>query len=78
MPISINTSLEHVLTATTTLNCVVCYRLLCRDSGGETESMLLNETVPPWVIDITVDVSTTVLPYIRADQRLNTQQVGVM
>ncbi len=32
-------------------------RLLCRDSGGETESMLLNETVPQWVIDITVDVS---------------------
>uniref|UniRef100_A0A3Q4HDN5 WD repeat-containing protein 48 n=1 Tax=Neolamprologus brichardi TaxID=32507 RepID=A0A3Q4HDN5_NEOBR len=27
--------------------------LLCRDSGGETESMLLNETVPQWVIDIT-------------------------
>lgn len=35
----------------------VCFRLLCRDSGGETESMLLNETVPQWVIDITVDVS---------------------
>lgn len=35
----------------------VCLRLLCRDSGGETESMLLNETVPQWVIDITVDVS---------------------
>lgn len=33
------------------------FRLLCRDSGGETESMLLNETVPQWVIDITVDVS---------------------
>lgn len=33
------------------------HRLLCRDSGGETESMLLNETVPQWVIDITVDVS---------------------
>ncbi|ELV14174.1 WD repeat-containing protein 48 [Tupaia chinensis] len=32
------------------------FRLLCRDSGGETESMLLNETVPQWVIDITVDV----------------------
>lgn len=35
----------------------VVFRLLCRDSGGETESMLLNETVPQWVIDITVDVS---------------------
>lgn len=35
----------------------MCLRLLCRDSGGETESMLLNETVPQWVIDITVDVS---------------------
>ncbi|EMP36127.1 WD repeat-containing protein 48 [Chelonia mydas] len=32
------------------------FRLLCRDSGGETESMLLNETVPQWVIDITVDL----------------------
>ncbi|GAB1294815.1 WD repeat-containing protein 48 [Apodemus speciosus] len=31
------------------------FRLLCRDSGGETEAMLLNETVPQWVIDITVD-----------------------
>ncbi|XP_016099984.1 WD repeat-containing protein 48 [Sinocyclocheilus grahami] len=34
------------------------FRLLCRDSGGETESMLLNETVPQWVIDITVDYLT--------------------
>lgn len=40
------------------MSCVMCCRLLCRDSGGETESMLLNETVPQWVIDITVDVST--------------------
>lgn len=37
--------------------CIRVCRLLCRDSGGETESMLLNETVPQWVIDITVDVS---------------------
>lgn len=40
-------------------NLLICFRLLCRDSGGETESMLLNETVPQWVIDITVDVSTS-------------------
>jgi WD repeat-containing protein 48 len=33
------------------------FRLLCRDSRGETESMLLNETVRQWVIDITVNVS---------------------
>ena len=33
------------------------FRLLCRDAGGETESILLSETVPPWVIDIVVDVS---------------------
>lgn len=33
------------------------FRLLCRDAGGETEQMLLNETVPPWVVDIVVDVS---------------------
>lgn len=32
-------------------------RLLCRDAGGETEQMLLGETVPPWVVDITVEVS---------------------
>ncbi|XP_023931013.1 WD repeat-containing protein 48-like [Lingula anatina] len=31
------------------------FRLLCRDAGGDTEQMLLNETVPPWVVDITVD-----------------------
>merc|ERR1712150_402394 len=28
------------------------YRLLARDAGGETEGVLLNETVPSWVIDI--------------------------
>ncbi len=33
------------------------FRLLCRDAGGETEQMLLNETVPSWVVDIAVDVS---------------------
>lgn len=47
------------------MSCVVCCRLLCRDSGGETESMLLNETVPQWVIDITVDVSTMFSHYIK-------------
>uniref|UniRef100_A0A1B6DBC4 WD repeat-containing protein 48 homolog n=1 Tax=Clastoptera arizonana TaxID=38151 RepID=A0A1B6DBC4_9HEMI len=31
------------------------YRLLVRDAGGETESVLLNETVPPWVVDIVVE-----------------------
>lgn len=31
------------------------YRLLVRDAGGETEAVLLNETVPPWVIDIVVE-----------------------
>lgn len=41
------------------IDLLICFRLLCRDSGGETESMLLNETVPQWVIDITVDVSTS-------------------
>lgn len=40
------------------------FRLLCRDSGGETESMLLNETVPQWVIDITVDVSIITVYYL--------------
>ncbi|XP_002730546.1 WD repeat-containing protein 48 [Saccoglossus kowalevskii] len=34
------------------------FRLLCRDAGGETEEMLLNETVPLWVVDITVDRNT--------------------
>ena len=33
------------------------FRLLCRDAGGETEQMLLNETVPAWVVDIAVEVS---------------------
>ncbi|XP_046745903.1 WD repeat-containing protein 48 [Diprion similis] len=31
------------------------YRLLVRDAAGETEGVLLNETVPPWVVDIVVD-----------------------
>lgn len=31
------------------------YRLLARDAAGETESVLLNETVPPWVVNIVVD-----------------------
>merc|ERR1712020_207495 len=30
-------------------------RLLARDAGGETEGVLLNETVPSWVIDIVVE-----------------------
>lgn len=39
--------------------------------------MLLNETVPQWVIDITVDVSTTVFPSLdyRLD-RLNSNVVS--
>merc|ERR1712150_188784 len=31
------------------------YRLLARDAGGETEGVLLNETVPTWEIDIVVE-----------------------
>ncbi|TRY75454.1 hypothetical protein TCAL_07104 [Tigriopus californicus] len=31
------------------------YRLLARDAGGDTEGVLLNETVPSWVIDIVVE-----------------------
>lgn len=31
------------------------YRLLVRDAGGETEGVLLNESVPPWVNDIVVE-----------------------
>ncbi len=31
------------------------YRLLARDAGGETEGVLLNETVPHWVVDIVVE-----------------------
>ncbi|KAG1657346.1 WD repeat-containing protein 48 [Nymphon striatum] len=31
------------------------FRLLCRDAGGETEGLLLNETVPPWVIEVAID-----------------------
>ena len=31
------------------------YRLLARDAGGETEGVLLNETVPAWVLDIVVE-----------------------
>ena len=31
------------------------YRLLARDAGGDTEGVLLNETVPNWVVDIVVE-----------------------
>lgn len=31
------------------------YRLLARDAGGETEGVLLNETVPAWVVDIVME-----------------------
>ncbi|KAL3891526.1 hypothetical protein ACJMK2_003786 [Sinanodonta woodiana] len=30
------------------------FRLLCRDAGGETEQMLLNESVPGWVVEVLV------------------------
>jgi WD repeat-containing protein 48 len=33
------------------------FRLLARDAGGDTEQMLLNETVPSWVVDVVVHVS---------------------
>ncbi len=35
------------------------FRLLCRDAAGETEQLLLNEMVPLWVCDITVEVGPT-------------------
>lgn len=31
------------------------YMLLVKDAGNETEIMLLNETIPSWVIDIIVE-----------------------
>lgn len=31
------------------------YRLLCRDTAGENEQVMLNDTVPAWIIDVTVD-----------------------
>lgn len=31
------------------------FRLLCRDASGDTEHMLLNETVPHWVVEIAVE-----------------------
>jgi len=44
--------------------CCVCsevggrtqYRLLCKDAGGDTEQTMLHETVPTWVVDVTVQV----------------------
>lgn len=32
------------------------FRFLCRDAGGESERMLLQDTVPPWVVAVTVEV----------------------
>ena len=37
------------------------FRLLCRDAGGETEQMLLTDTVPGWVVDVLVHVSSCIL-----------------
>jgi len=34
------------------------YRLLCKDAGGDTEQTMLHETVPTWVVDVTVQVRT--------------------
>lgn len=31
------------------------FRLLCRDAAGEPESMLLRDTVPPWVVETAVE-----------------------
>lgn len=31
------------------------YRLLVKDTAGEMEAVLLNETVPAWVVNIVVD-----------------------
>ncbi|KAK6187082.1 hypothetical protein SNE40_006330 [Patella caerulea] len=31
------------------------FRLLCRDASGDTEQMLLNETVPSWVVEVVVN-----------------------
>lgn len=33
-------------------------RLLCRDAGGDTEQLLLKDSVPDWISDIIVDVSS--------------------
>lgn len=42
------------------------FRLLCRDAGGETEQVMLNETVPPWVLEVSVQVgSFFVCPFVR-------------
>jgi len=35
------------------------YRLLCKDAGGDTEQTMLHETVPTWVVDVTVQVVVT-------------------
>ena len=31
------------------------YRLLVRDAGGETEGVLLSDTVPQWILDTVVE-----------------------
>jgi len=49
------------------MSCYMCsevggrtqYRLLCKDAGGDTEQTMLHETVPTWVVDVTVSVLTT-------------------
>ena len=48
-----NKSGEYILYRTTLTS--PAPRLLARDAGGETEGVLLNETVPAWVVDIVVE-----------------------
>ncbi|KAL0275371.1 UNVERIFIED_CONTAM: hypothetical protein PYX00_003232 [Menopon gallinae] len=45
----------HIPVMFSEVNGRTLYRLLVKDAGGENESGLLNETVPPWVVDIVVD-----------------------
>jgi len=55
------------------------FRLLCRDAGGETEQLMLHDTVPSWVLDVTVHrnlpkftkVSFTLQPWVGATNKTN-------
>ena len=46
------------------------YRLLCKDAGGDTEQTMLHETVPTWVVDVTVQVLAIVSLSVRHSPQL--------
>jgi len=60
------------------------YRVCARDATGETEGVTLNETVPPWVLDIVVNkimpkfakIAFYLYPHPSYGLKYNTKRLG--